>query len=357
MPRIFTILLLWSCAGLSAAEAPAIPRVALEPPPGWRDVTPAKHDPSLLLALKGPEASSFVLTRLHPLNRSNRAVARGFLIDVLTGVNERTKLGFVPAGAMQTKTFKNDLTVDYLLINLKDKPRMILALADAGGLTMLGALTSAIPETLLPSFMGEIAVSNGAQRAASALDRAASSDGQLLIDLPMGTGARPLSDLEKSKGFVLAIQGMSSELLFLKVPDSNSGGHDEAQAVQATLASLKGVEAASISAVRSATTNAGPSAVFATAAIADGAGKTRFAGGFLPWCYWGYSVFAKGPNADQLLKSSLQGLARGPSADPKLVSATPKLSISGDRKNYPLLLGALLAATGLAALALRVWKR
>ncbi|MEK7331246.1 MAG: hypothetical protein AAB113_10645, partial [Candidatus Eisenbacteria bacterium] len=69
--------------------------------------------------------------------------------------------------------------------------------------------------------------------------------------------------------------------------------------------------------------------------IAESSGGGEFAAGYLPWCYWGYSLLAKGPEAARLLRESFAGLEAGASAMPKLVAQTPDVPVGRSLPKLP----------------------
>jgi hypothetical protein len=313
----------WALAlALPLASAPAHPAlVTIEPPPGWEDVTASKKGPDVVVALKGPETSSFVLAKVSAVSVENRGAVRAFLIDVLASVNQKTGLGFTLASSLNSRTFDGGLTLHSINADYQGKPRLVLGLVEIGDQPMLATLISAVPETLLPSIMGSLKGGSG-MSAASA--RPATSDGQLAFELTDGINARPLSEPERKMGFVLALQGLHSELMIMKLVDDRTPVAEQPGIVGDTVLSMAGVDKASVSRPAALDTPAGPQIVYSYAKLAD---SGQFAAGYLPWCYWGYSVIAKGPQAAELLQKSFAGLKLGESAQAKLVSETPRVPL------------------------------
>ena len=300
---------------------------ALDPPPAWLDVTSSQNNPAVLVALKGPETGSFILTRIAPISLDNKGVCRAFLGDVLDDINQKTGSEFTLASIPRTANYDNGLTAYYVLANENGKPRMALALTEFGGETMLATLISSVPEIMLPSIIGALRSSAGAETGLTSARSALSLDGQLFFALPRGLVPRPLAESERNQGFVLAVRGLDSELVIQKVVDDNTPAAEQAQVVLGTIRAVPGVESRSLSRVRLFATPAGADLIYATARVQDPSGPAKFVAGYMPWCYWGYSVLAKGPQAQELVLESFKTLALGPSAIPKLVAKTPRMPL------------------------------
>jgi hypothetical protein len=212
-------------------------------------------------------------------------------------------------------------------------------------------LASAAPDAMMGPLFGALQIGvPGAVRESGA---AQSSDGQLLIALGGGLRSRELTAPERKQGAVLAIQGAGSEVVFLKVENEDASPKDQAAIVRATAADAAKVPAKKVSPAGRAPTQAGPSAVYAWTKL-DGGSDLRFAAGFLPWQYWGYSVMARGPQADELLIGALAALKQGPSAVPGLVQASPVIEIPEETERGRLRQGAIGA--GALILLLFAWS-
>jgi hypothetical protein len=310
-------------SGQSAAAA-----FVIEPPPGWSVSAPptGESDPGLILALKGPERSSFVLARINPVSLTNRAVVRALLGDVLVSINERTKLRFKLASNVESATFANGLTAYFIRATLDDKPRLALAVMQLDGVYMLGTLVSAVPDTLLPSILG--AIKGNGTPVAGAAAMAESLDGQLSFHLPSGVRPRTLSPHEMRQGFVSALAGEDAEVMVMKLADDGTPVKDQPEIVKSTVLSYQGVIPRTISPVGYLMTTAGPDFIYASARFSDATGEGVFLAGYMPWGYWGYSVLAKGPKAPELAKALFSALSLGSSAVPKLVAASPRLPVT-----------------------------
>jgi len=338
-----------SAAGAAESAAPA---VTLEPPPGWRDVRGAGGPARALVALKGPESSSFVLVPADDAPRDSAAAVLSYLTKVLGGIRDGSGADFRAVGPIETRDIRG-VTVQLLRATLDGKPRLIVALVDAGGPPLLATLTSAAPEAMLTPIFGALrtTVPEGAVRT-TGVER--SLDGQLEIALGGGLRARGLSAEERGKGVVLALQGAGSEVVFLKLSEEDSSPKDQAGIVRAMVADAARVPLDSVSPSRRAATAAGPAGVYAWAKL-PGSPDLRFAAAFLPWAYWGYSLLARGPQADELTVGVLAALKAGPSAVPKLLADTPSVEALEEsppfRRYAPA--AAAVAAVLLAGLAWR----
>jgi hypothetical protein len=327
--------------------------VSLSPPPGWEDVTASRREENLLVSLKGPQRSSFVLTRIGPLSMENRGALRAFLLNVLREIEARAKLGLRPASNLNTVTFANDLTVHYIRADIKNRPRLILAVAKEQGVFMLGTLISPAPQTLLASFMGSLKFGpSGPQASPPAAAAAETLDGQLAFSLPAGVSARALSARERKMGVVAVFSGLGSELMLMKILEEGTPVSQQADIVRDTALSVEGAQPATLVPAARGATPAGPDLVFASVKLRGG---QSFAAGYMPWGYWGYSALAKGPAAVELLTGVFGRLSLGSSAVPKLVAATPKLPLPERAGGRLRLLGA--GAAVLLAVVLLVWRK
>src|SRR5262245_5802266 len=140
-PLLFLLLPAFPCGAAT---------FAIDPPPGWEDVTASRAGPDVVVALQGPETGSFALTRAEPVALDNKGAVRAFLDEALSAVNKNTGLGFSAAGPVTAATYDNGLSASYILAGRGGRPRLVLAVTDFGGATMLATLVSSVPETLLP---------------------------------------------------------------------------------------------------------------------------------------------------------------------------------------------------------------
>lgn len=325
----------------------------LEPPPGWRDVTASKKGEGVLVALKGPETSFFVLTMVaSPLALENRGATRAFLSDVLAGINKRTGQSFSAAGGIRTATYGNGLTAHYIRADLKGRPRLALAVMEYAQTTMLATLASSVPEELLPDILGALKAEPSAAGPLSAR-QAQSLDGQLRFSLPRGLLSRPLTEEEKEQGFVLAVRCLESELLIMKLEEEGTPVEEEPKIIRQTALAVEQADPASLSAVKRIATAAGPDMIYAWVRVPGG----QFAAAYMPWCYWGYSILSKGPNAADLLLEVFETVAQGPSAVAKLVGRTPHVPIQGESRFSPWLAAAALAVLAAILVGYCAWKR
>jgi hypothetical protein len=345
-------LALFVAARASAAGSSA-PTIGLEPPPGWSDVTAERRFDGAVLALKGPESSSFVLARADGAPTGDAASALSYLSRVLDGVRTGSKADYKASGPLESRTFRNGVSAQLLRATLAGRPRLVVALLDVGGRPLVATLSSAAPEAMLTPLFGAIrtGVPDGAVRA-EGVER--SLDGQLEVSLGGGLRARALSADERARGVVLALQGAGSEVVFIKLGEDAASPKDQAAIVRATVADAAKALPSDVSPARLAATPAGPAAVYAWAAL-PGSTDLRFAAGYLPWSYLGYSLLARGPQAEELLVGALAALKTGPEADPRLVAGTPPLEIPEERgpSRRVVVIGAAAAVVLAAALAWR----
>jgi hypothetical protein len=280
-------------------------------------------NPSLVLSLKGPEKSSFVLARIDPVSLANRAAVRTLLSDVVYGISVRTHLKFRSAANVETVSTANGVNATCLRAELDGKPRMTLAVMEVDGVYLLGTLVSAVPETLLPSILGSLKGAGAPAAAASAV--AESADGQLRFNLPPGLRARALTSRERNMGLVAAFEGSGVELLVLKAADDGTPVKDQPEVIKETVLTAPGVEPKTLTDAQHLVTSAGPDFIYASARVVDAAGEGVFLAGYMPWAYWGYSILAKGAKAPELAAAMFASLSLGPSAVARLVAATPRL--------------------------------
>lgn len=342
---------------LPAASGAAGPSVAagIEVPPGWTDVTARAKARGVILALKGPESSSFVLARMPPAALESSAATRAFLARALEQLRAGSKLDFRANGRVETRTLRNGVTLRFLRADLDGAPRLIVAALDAGGPPYLGTLSSAAPDAMIGPLFGGLRLAAAPAGAVRDSGVAVSLDGQFQIALGGGLRSRDLTPEEKRQGAVLSIQGAGSEVVFMKLEDDDAAPKDQAAIVRATAADAAKAPLDDAAPAARASTPGGPDAVYSWVKV-PGSPDLRYAAGFLPWAYWGYSALARGPQADELLVGALAALKRGPSAVPKLVDATPRLEVPESGARRRLALGAAAAAALLIAV-LAFWSR
>jgi hypothetical protein len=308
-----------------AAHAAAEPRAfVVEPPPGWEDATALATSTDVIVQLRGPESSSFVLLSAPALELNNRAAVRSYLVQVLDDLKRRSGVEFGPASGLVETRFENGTTLLHVKASLQNRPRLVLGVARSGGRTALATLISNVPDTLLPSIMGTL-------RAGSAVAErrpgSSSSDDQLRFSLPAGASLRELTERERKAGFVAAVVGEDSEIMILKVLEEDAGAsRDQSRIVRETVLSFPDVDAATLVPVAALPTPAGPELIYASAAARGPSDGARVMAGFLPWGYWGYSVLGKGRAPVELARATFAALSLGSSAQPKLVASSPRLS-------------------------------
>lgn len=344
-------LLLPAC--VPAFAAPAGDSIRVAPPPGWSDATPRARGKMLVAALKGPQTSSFQVMKVSGVPLDNAGAVRLYLRDIFEGVRSGSRRDYKSDGRVERRTFRTGLVAHLLRAELEGKPRLVVGLLDAGGVTLVATLNSAAPEAMLaPLFEAvEWPRVEGAVRETGV---AHSLDGQLEVALGGGLRSRAPNEKEKKDGFTLIMEGEGSELFFQRIEDATSAG-EQAAIVRAAAAAAPGAIADSATPPAAAPTPAGPAAVYSWARLQDAAAG-RFAVGFLPWGYWGYSLLARGPAADELLVGVLAALKAGPAAVPGILGATRAIPLEaspGEGRG----LAAAAAAAVVAALGLWVWSR
>ncbi|MBI5622863.1 MAG: hypothetical protein HY924_03700 [Elusimicrobia bacterium] len=356
---MFTAFLLLAGLAWAAPASPPPPApdasVTVDVPPGWEDLTEQRRSPDIVAVFKGPQESSFVFTRLKGGSLAGSPQKKALLLDVLSGINRRTGLAFIPRREMKTVTFKNNLTAHSVYADLDAKPRMVLTVAEFQGRLFLGTLRTAVPDTMLPSILRT--VHSGAAEAERGLSRRGSStDSQFGFVLPAGFYLRTVSARERSEGIVAVVLGYDSVLSFKKLAEGSTSAGEEASLVQLVLKSAPGVDPVTISSVKSLSTPAGPGILYAWGKVKTGQVHTQVSAGFLPWSYWGYSLWAVGPRAKDLIESAMAALKAGPAADAKLLAATPGLARKWSfRSKLITALASLVAGVFAAVVLLRLF--
>jgi hypothetical protein len=336
---------------LATAARAAAPTI--EPPPGWHDVTAEGKVRNAVIVLKGPEFASFIVKRAPSAPLDNPAGVRGYLNDVLGGLREGSRKDYRSNGRVETRVFRNGLTAQLLRAQIAGEERLVLALFGAGGVPHLAVLMSAAPEAMLPSLLGAVQIGR-IEGSVQAAGYARSLDGQLELALGGGLRSRSLLDAERAKGFVLVVQGSGSEILFQKLSEADATKPGEQAAIVRELAAASaGVSADKTSPVKEAPTAAGPVGVYSWVPAAAG---DKLAAGYLPWGYWGYQLFGRGPSADELMIGTLAALKAGPTAVPGLLASTPRIPIKKEFPSRRLLLGGFAAIAALAAAGLLRWS-
>ncbi|MBI2387740.1 MAG: hypothetical protein HYV14_17265 [Elusimicrobia bacterium] len=342
---VYASLFLALSAALSQAAAPT-----LEAPPGWKDVLGEGKVRNAVIALKGPETASFIVKRAPSAPLDNPAGTRGYLHDVLGGLREGSRQDYRSSGRVETRVFRNGLTAQMLRAQLAGEDRVIIALFGTGGTPHLAVLMSAAPEAMVNSLLGAIQTGR-VEGAVQSAGVKRSLDGQLELSLGGGLRSRALLDSETAKGFVLVVQGSGSEILFQKLSEADATKPGEQAAIVRELtAASAGVPAERIAPVRSAPTAAGPVAVYSWARSGP---ADKLSVGYLPWGYWGYQLFGRGPAADELMVGTLAALKAGSTAVPGLLASTPRIPIE---KPLPARKLALWGLAALGAVVLLAWS-
>lgn len=337
---------------VSAVGAADAPRMRLDPPPGWSDVTARLSTPGVLLAFSGPGASSFVVAQAPAPPLDDAVAVRGFLESALDGLRRGSRLDYRARGRVEERTLRNGLAAQLLRADLDGRPRLVVAVFQAAGRPLLATLSSSAPEAMLDPLLGALRVEAQAPRERGT---ARSLDGQLEISLGGGLRSRALTGEEAARGVVLVVQDAGAEAVFLKLREAAAAPSRQAALARAAVADALGVPLDAVSPAAAAATPAGPEAVYAWAPVPYASG--RLAAGFLPWGYWGYSVLVRGPQADDVLVGVLAALKQGPAASPGLVAVSPRIEVAGGRRRlYAAILVALLVLAVAAAWRIRSGK-
>lgn len=344
------IPLLLACVAARAAAADVAPEVTLEPPPGWSDVTADARVAGVLLSFRGPGGSAFVVARMPAEALDDAAATRAYLSRAVERLAASARLDFRADGRVETRLFRNGVSAR-LMRAQAGRRGLVVAALDTGGPPLFGTLASAAPDAMMDQLFG--ALQTGVAGAIRDGGEAVSLDGQLRLSLGDGLRSRRPSYDERRRGAVLAVQGEGSEVLFLKLEKGDAAPKDQAAIVRAIVADALRARLDAVSPAQRGATPAGPEAAYAWANT-PGPDAERFAAGFLPWQYWGYSLLARGPRADDLLAGVLAALQQGPSAVPGLVAATPRVEFPSAQGR-----GAWLAAAAaaLALLGAAAWSR
>ncbi len=345
---LFAVLLAGSAHAAGLRGGPLI-----DPPPGWSDADADGKIPKVLIALKGPETSSFIVKRAPAANLDNPASVRHYLNDVVEGLRRASGHDYKTNGRVETKTFRNGMTAQLVRAQEGGADRLVVAVFAVKGDAHLAVLTSAAPEAMMPSLIGALQIDR-VEGAVQTSGVARSLDSQLEIALGGGLRARAPVDAEVAKGFVLVIQGSGSEILFQKLSEVDATKPAEQAAIVGELAAASAGAASSAAApVRSAPTAAGPVGVYSWAKSPTG---DKISAGYLPWSYWGYQLFGRGPASDELLVGALAALKAGPMAVPGMLAATPRIPVKDEGPSNKQLLIGVAAGAGIGGIFLIVWS-
>lgn len=348
--KALAIILLTATAPRAAGPGAGL---RVDPPPGWSESAAPRKGPQVVASLKGPEQSSFQVLRIKPFPLDNAGAVRLYLRDALEGIRAGARRDFQSDARVERRSFRNGLVAHMLRASLGGKPRLVLALADAGGVVLLLTLNSAAPEAMLNPLFESLSFPR-VEGAVLESGVVRSLDGQLELALGGGLRARQPTDAEKNAGYVLIVEGSGSELLLQRIEDESTPAAEQALIVRAAAAAAPGARPDTATPPEKAPTPAGPAAVYSWARLEDAA-TAKFAVGFLPWGYWGYSLLARGPAADELLVGALAALKRGPSAVDRIVAATPVIPVDPPGPDRRLVLG--VAGAAALALGLLLWSR
>ena len=329
--------------------------ISIEPPPGWGSSPLPRDNPDVVAVLKGPETSSFTLARLKAVSMDNRAGVSAELLDVLAALKSRTGLNYQAAPGLETIKLQNGLTAFYLKAGLDGRPRLILALFHWQGESLLGTLTSSIPDLMLPSILGGLKSESAGMESYVPGSRVSAQDGQFSVKLPEGFFVRPASDQEMELGAVLAVKGTDTQMIIFKLGQQSEPPVRQPELLKQRVLSVAGVLESSLSAVQSFNTPCGQELIYLSAVMDGPTGAIPIVAGYLPWGYWGYSIIAQGPRAYDLLTSSFRSLALGEAAVAKIVAQTPRIPLSNKTERLWQALYVFCAALSLVAAGVWAW--
>ncbi len=337
---LFTALIAWSFAEVSA-------HISVSPPPAWSDSSAQKASSDTVAFFTGPSGSSFIMTRLKPMDSQSRPAVLSFLIDVLGSLQKKTGIPMTPATRLKESHFNNGIGALSLKVEAGGKPRLILSLVRDGNKNYLSLINSAIPDLTLESILSSIKTSRSETPQPP---QTISADGQFLFQIPDDFHPQTLSDSDKNSGVVFSVSGLDSHLLIKKIsPEQTFNPQEASKLLKEKFESLSSIDRWLISPEKTLATPAGPELIYLSAGVkGEGALNTK-ALGYMPWCYWGYMIKAEGPRSEELITSVFKNLSPGPSAIERLLEQTPKLKASNNSFPNKIELGVAIALTILAA--------
>ncbi len=348
------ISIFWACVlttGLGSAGAIEA-SLDVSPPVGWHEAKGRQLSREILISLRGPAGSSFMIARMPKEDIDGDARTSAFLLQALDKLKSGSRIAYRTYGRIETRKYPNGVNVRFIRATAAKAPMLVIAAVSAGGFPYFATLSSNSSDSLMPYFFGGLRL-NGREMPIREGGVVVSADGQMSLALGGGLRSRELRPQEKAQGYVLAISGSDSELLILKSRDDSASPKNRSANVRATVASAIAVPLDGVSAARRVATAAGPVGVYAWAQPAQSP-RGRYAAALLPWSYWEYEAFAQGPLADELLVGTFAALKLGPNAVAKLVEATPGIE-APDAVASPLALWAVGIA-GLIILAFAAWR-
>ncbi len=324
-PKWLPSAILW--AGLiTLSQAQVFAHISVPPPPAWIDATAQNTSPDAVAFFTGPSGSSFIMTRLKPMNAQSRPAVLSFLMDVLSSLQEKMKVSFEPDSQLHGSHFDNGIKALSLDVKAGGKPRLILSVVIAGNKNYLALINSSIPDMTLRSILNSIKTSPSETQP---LPQTTSLDGQLQFQLPDNLRPQDLSDSEKKDGIVFSVSGLNSSLSIRKLsPQEVLSPAKASKILKDTFESSPSIDRWLISPEKKLSTPAGPELIYLSAGVKGEGALNAKAQGYMPWCYWGYSITAQGPRSEELLTTIFKSLTPGPSVIEKLLQETPKLKNS-----------------------------
>jgi hypothetical protein len=337
---LLTVLIAWSFAQASA-------HISVSPPPAWSEASAQKASSDTVAFFTGPSGSSFIMTRLKPLDSQSRPAVLSFLTDVLSSLQKKTGIPMTPATRLKESHFNNGIAALSLKVKAGDKPRLILSLITDGNKNYLSLINSAIPDLTLQSLLSSIRTSRSETPRPS---QTISTDGQLLFRIPDDFHLATLSDADKNSGVVFSVSGLDSNLIIKKVsPQETFNPQEASKLLKEKFESLSSIDRWLISPEKTLSTPAGPELIYLSAGVKGEGALNAKALGYMPWCYWAYMFTAEGPRSEELITSVFKNLSPGPSVIERLLEQTPKLKASKNSSPYKIELGLTMVLTLFAA--------
>ena len=328
-------------------HALAFTRISVSPPPAWSDASAQKASSDTVAFFTGPSGSSFIMTRLKPLDSQSRPAVLSFLTDVLGSLQKKTGISMTPATRLKESHFNNGIGALSLKVKAGGKPRLILSLIRDGNKNYLSLINSAIPDLTLESILSSIKTSRSETPQPS---KTVSADGQFLFRIPDDFHLATLSDADKNSGVVFSVSGLGSNLVIKKIsPERTFNPQEASKLLKEKFESLPSIDRWLISPEKNLITPAGPELIYLSAGIKGEGALNAKALGYMPWCYWGYMITAEGPRSEELITSVFKNLSPGPSVIERLLEQTPKLKASENSFPNKIELGLAIALTIFAA--------
>ncbi len=315
-----------SAALIILSRAGAFAHISVPPPPAWTEAAIQNSSTDTVAFFKGPSGSSFIMTRLRPMDAKSHPAVLSFLIDVLNSLEEKTGIPLDLGSQLREVHFNNGIKALSLSAKADGKPRLILSVVSDGNKNYLALINSAIPELTLHSILRSIRTSPSEIESSP---QTTSVDGQLLFQLPDNFHPQDISSSERNSGLVFSVSGLGSSLSIKKLsPQETPSPTDASEILKKNFKSLSSIDRWLISPEKNLTTPAGPELIYLSAGVKGEGALNAKALGYMPWCYWSYEVSAEGPRSEELIIAVFKSLTPGPSVIERLLKETPRLKAS-----------------------------